>query len=50
LLGPCIRDVPGVTLVRLEGDRHVYDWERRRFHWQRRLDVIGPVLVDWMRD
>jgi hypothetical protein len=50
LLGPCLDKRPGVKMVRLEGDREVYDWEQRRFHWRRRLDVIGPVPVDWMYD
>jgi hypothetical protein len=48
LLGSCFAERRGVTMVRLEGDRQVYDWQQRRFHWQRRLDVIGPVRVDWM--
>jgi hypothetical protein len=48
LLGPCLPERRGVSMVRLEGDRQVYDWEERRFHWRRRLEVIGPVRVDWM--
>jgi hypothetical protein len=50
LLGPCLGERPAVTMVRLEGDRQVYNWERRRFEWRRRLEVIGPVRVDWMRE
>jgi hypothetical protein len=36
-------------MVRLEGDRQVYDWKHRRFYWRRRLEIIGPVPVDWMQ-
>ena len=50
LLGPCLSKRPGVNVVRLEGDRQVYDWEARRFEWRRRLEVIGPVRIDWMRE
>jgi hypothetical protein len=50
LLGPCLSKHPGVTMVRLEGDRQVYDWEQRRFEWRRRLDVVGPVRIDWIRE
>ena len=48
LLGPCLADRRGVSMVRLEGDRQVYDWQQRRFDWRRRVEVIGPVRVDWI--
>lgn len=50
LLGPCLAEHRGVSMVRLEGDRQVYDWQQRRFHWRRRLEVIGPVSVDWIHE
>jgi hypothetical protein len=50
LIGPCVSDRPDVTMVRLEGDRQVYDWQQRRFHWRKRLDVVGPLRVDWLRE
>jgi hypothetical protein len=49
LLGPCLSEHLGITMLRLEGDRKVYDWERRRFEWRRRLDVVGPVPADWLQ-
>jgi hypothetical protein len=39
-----------VTAIALEGDREVYDWDSGRFEWKRRLDVIGPVPADWIRE
>jgi len=49
LIGPCVADRPDVTMVGLEGDRNVYDWDTRRFAWKRGLDRIGPVTADWLR-
>jgi hypothetical protein len=49
LLGPCLAEQAGsAPVVKLEGDRRVYDWERGRFEWKRGIDVIGPVRVDWL--
>lgn len=50
LLAPCLAERKDVTMLRLEGDRQVYDWEHRRFEWRRRLEVIGPARIDWMRE
>jgi hypothetical protein len=50
LLRPCLDRRQDVTMMQLEGDRQVYHWEQRRFEWRRRLEVIGPVNVDWMRE
>ena len=49
LIGRCVADRPDVTKVGLEGDKEVYDWDRRRFEWKRGLDRIGPVAADWLR-
>ena len=49
LLGPCLETEASITTFALEGDRQVYDWEERRFEMRRRIDVIGPFPVDWLR-
>ena len=49
LLAPCLSQLTGVPLLQLEGDRRVYDWEHGRFGWERGLDIIGPVRVDWLK-
>lgn len=50
LIGRCVAARPDIVMVRLEGDKEVYDWETGRFLWKRRLDQIGPVHADWLRD
>lgn len=49
VLAPCLEAAPLATAFALEGDREVYNWETRRFEWQRGLDVLGPVPADWLR-
>jgi len=49
LIGRCVADRPEVTMVGLEGDKEVYDWDTRRFEWKRGLDRIGPVTAHWLR-
>jgi hypothetical protein len=39
-----------VRQVALEGDRQVFLWNESRFTWQRRLDVIGPIDADRLRE
>ena len=49
LLAPCPMPASGnAPVIKLEGDRRVYDWEHGRFEWKRGIDVIGPVRVDWL--
>jgi len=49
LIGRCVADRPDVTMVGLEGDKEVYDWDTRRFERKRGLDRIGPVTAEWLR-
>jgi hypothetical protein len=49
-LGGCLRSTPGVRQVALEGDRQVFLWNESRFAWKRRLDVIGPIEADRLRE
>jgi len=49
-LGGCLRSTPGVRQVALEGDRQVFLRNESRFAWKRRLDVIGPIEADRLRD
>ena len=49
VLGPCVETEGSITTFALEGDRQVYNWEARRFEMKRRIDVIGPFPVDWIR-
>jgi hypothetical protein len=49
-LAGCLRATPGVRQVALEGDRQVFLRNESRFAWKRRLDVIGPIEADRLRD
>jgi hypothetical protein len=49
-VGGCLRSTPGVRQVALEGDRQVFLWNESRFAWKRRLDVIGPIEADRLRE
>jgi hypothetical protein len=48
VLAPCLRGQNAVTAFSLQGDRREYDWQARRFTFQRGLDVIGPYPADWL--
>jgi hypothetical protein len=50
LVGPCLETEALITTFALEGDRRVYDWDERRFEMKRRIDVVGPFSVDWIRE
>ena len=50
LIGECAHDVAPESHLVLEGDRRVYDWDERRFTWQRGVNVVGPVSAEWLRD
>jgi hypothetical protein len=49
-VGGCLRSTPDVRQVALEGDRQVFLWNESRFTWKRRLDVIGPIDADRLRE
>jgi hypothetical protein len=49
-VGDCLRSSPEVRQVALEGDRQVFLWNESRFAWKRRLDVIGPIEADRLRE
>jgi hypothetical protein len=49
-VGECLRSAPDVRQVALEGDRQVFLWNEARFVWKRRLDVIGPIEADRLRE
>jgi hypothetical protein len=46
----CLRSKPDVQQIALEGDRQVFLRNESRFAWKRRLDVIGPIDADRLRD
>lgn len=49
-VGGCLRSTPDVRQVALEGDRQVFLSNESRFAWKRRLDVIGPIDADRLRE
>jgi hypothetical protein len=49
VVAPCVQTEASITALALEGDRRVYNWEKRRFETRLRIDVIGPFPVDWLR-